>query len=146
MPSIGNSVHDIVLYDCALRQVLPKPTRRKFFLWKKADTEGIKQDLLEFGQSLPAEDSTVCSLWHTFKQKIKEVIEKRVPTKMTANRHSHPWINTTIRRSIRRKQRAHKQAKSTGIKKDMDRYKKLQEEVKFHIREAHSQYLEDIVS
>ena len=85
-------------------------------------------------------------LWDNFKKKIAEVIVKRVPTKMSSNRHSNPWINTDIRRSIRRKQRAHKKAKATKKKKDSDRYKKLQKEVNFHIQEAHRHYLKDIVS
>lgn len=88
----------------------------------------------------------VSGLWDSLKTKIKEVIEKRVPTKMSSNRHSHPWINTAIKKDIRRKQRAHKKAKESRKKKDLDRYKKLQQEVKFHIRQAHQQYLEAIVS
>jgi hypothetical protein len=37
---------------------------------------------------------------------------------------SHPWINTTIRRRICQKQRAHKKARKTKKKKDMNRYKR----------------------
>ena len=32
LPSIGNSDHDIVLYDCALKPFRPKPVRRKNYL------------------------------------------------------------------------------------------------------------------
>ena len=146
LPSIGNSDHDIVLYDCAVKPFRPKPVRRKIYLWNKANIEGIKEDLVEFGSAPPPPDKNVLELWDMFKIKIEEVIANRVPTKMSSNRHTNPWINTEIRRCIRRKQRAHKKSKATKKKKDNDRYLRLQTEVNFLIQEAHKTYLEDIVS
>ena len=146
LPSIGNSDHDIVLYDCALKPFRPKPVKRKIYLWKKADIEGIKEDLADFGSTPPAPSKSVSELWNLFKMKIEEVIAKRVPHKMSSNRHTNPWINTKIRRCIRRKQRAHKKLKATKKKKDCDRYLRLQTEVNFLIQEAHRKYLEEIVS
>lgn len=146
LPSIGNSDHDIVLFDCALSPFRPRATRRKIFLWKRADTDGIKQDLADFNDTFMTDPGDVHGLWASLKSKIQEVMEKRVPSKMSASRHSHPWMNTTIRRSIRRKQRAHRKARRTGKKRDMDRYKSMQQEVKFHVRQAHRQYMEDIIS
>ena len=146
LPSIGNSDHDIVLYDCALKPFRPKPVKRKIYLWKKADIEGIKEDLADFGSTPPAPSKSVSELWNLFKMKIEEVIAKRVPHKMSSNRHTNPWINTKIRRCIMRKQRAHKKLKATKKKKDCDRYLRLQTEVNFLIQEAHRKYLEEIVS
>lgn len=146
LPSIGNSDHDIVLFDCALAPFRPRPTRRKITLWKKADTEGIKQDFLDFTPEFMAAPDDVHGLWSLLKSKTHEIMENRVPSKMSASRYSHPWMNTDIRRAIRRKQRAHKKARKTGKKRDRDRYRRLQQEVKFHIRDAHKQYMEDIVS
>jgi hypothetical protein len=47
------------------------------------------------------------SLWHALKDAIQNTIDKRVPSKMTQGRHTHPWINTTISRKINWKQKAH---------------------------------------
>ncbi len=146
MPSIGNSDHDIVLYDCATAPFRPLPVCREIFLGKKADTEGIKQDMQDFSQTFMTDPSDVHGLWASLKSKIREVMEKRVPRKLTANRHSHPWINTTNRRTIRRKKRAFRKSRQAGKKHDMDRYKRLEQEVKFHIRQAHRQYMTDVVS
>ena len=137
LPGIGNSDHDIVLYDCALKPFRPKPVRRKIYLWKKADVDGIKRDLADFGSFHPT-GRNVLELWDTLKKNIEEVIARRVPTKMSSNRHTNPWINTEIRRKIRRKQRAHKKSKATKKKKDCDRYLRLQTEVNFLIQEAHT--------
>ena len=37
LPPIGNSDHDIVLVDISANVNKPKPTKRKIYLWKKAD-------------------------------------------------------------------------------------------------------------
>jgi hypothetical protein len=61
------------------------------------------------------------SLWHALKDAIQNTIDKRVPSKMTQGRNTHPWINTTIRRKINWKQKAHKKARKTKKKRDVDR-------------------------
>ena len=55
LPSIGNSDHDIVLLDVACKPVKPKPTRRKNFLWKKAEVNNIQKDIAEFGSTFKNE-------------------------------------------------------------------------------------------
>ena len=42
-------------------------------------------------------------IWADFKSSIQKIIEKGVPTKMASARHSHSWINCSIKRAIRRK-------------------------------------------
>ena len=73
-------------------------------------------------------------------------MDSRVPSKITTSRHTNPWMNTQIKRAIRRKQRAHKKARETNIKRDRDRYKRLQKEVQFHVRKANKTYMQDTVS
>ena len=104
LPSIGNSDHDIVLLDIACKPFKPKPVRRKIYLWKKADIYKIKEDLESFGNTFRnIGKRDIESLWHALKDAIQNTIDKRVPSKMTQGRHTHPWINTTIRRKINRK-------------------------------------------
>ena len=148
LPSVANSDHDVVLYDTSLSPIRPKPPRRKIYLWKKADTAGMKKDMLEFSQTFhpdPVLPNAVEAAWTDLKEKLLQTVEKRVPSKTTPARHSNPWINTSIRRAIRRKQRAHKKARRTGKKRDADRYRRLQAEVRFEIRRASKQYMEDVV-
>ena len=83
-------------------------------------------------------------MWQAFKTAIHQTIEKRVPSKLTLARNTHPWINTSIRRSIKRKQRAYRKARKTNKKRDRDRYKRLQHEVQWETRKAHRMYMEDV--
>ena len=148
LPSIGNSDHDIVLYDTALSPQRPKPTRRKIYLWKKADIRSMKQDVLNFNNTYQRPDPTtpnaVEQMWIAIRDLLTDIVEKHVPAKTTAARYSNPWINTSIRRAIRRKQRAHRKARKTGKKRDKDRYKRLQAETRYEIRQAYRSYMDEI--
>ena len=144
LPLIGNSDHDIVLLDIACKPFKPKPVRRKIYLWKKADIYKIKEDLESFGNTFRNIGKRhIESLWQALKDAIQNTIDKRVPSKMTQGRHTHPWINTTIRQKINRKQKAHKKARKTKKKRDVDRYKRLQQEVQYEVRQANKKYMED---
>ena len=145
MPSIGNSGHDIVLLDTSTTVRRPKPPRRKIFLWKRADLQDIKDDLSDLASSIKGE-TDVNQAWDSVKCKIIQTMDSRVPSKITTFRHTNPWMNTQIKRAIRRKQRAHKKARETNTKRDRDRYKRLQKKVQFHVRKANKTYMQDTVS
>jgi hypothetical protein len=120
--------------------------RRKIYLWKKADIYKIKDDLESFGNAFRnIGKRNIESLWHALKDAIQNTIDKRVPSKMTQGRHTHPWINTTIRRKINRKQKAHKKARKTKKKRDVDRYKRLQQEVQYEVRQANKKYMAKVI-
>ena len=56
-------------------------------------------------------------MWQSFKTEIKYNTDKRVPTKMTKPKHTHPWMNTDIRRKMNQKHRAHTKARKRKKKK-----------------------------
>jgi hypothetical protein len=144
LPAIGASDHDIVLYDTTVQVFRPRPPRTKIYLWKKADIQGIKSDVKTDNEIFQGKSTlSVEKMWDDIKGALKSIIEKRVPTKTSAARYSHPWTDTEIRRAIRRKQRAHAKAKRTKKKRDTDRYKRLQHKVKHMIRPASKTYLEN---
>ena len=61
----------------------------------------IQKDIAEFGSTFKNEThQNIESMWQSFKTEIKFIIDKRVPTKMTKPKHTHPWMNTDIRRKI----------------------------------------------
>ena len=124
----------------------PKLPRHNIYLRKRADIQGIHND----GQFCRGLQTTTCDsvqyVWQTFKEHIHQTIEKQVPSNLTLVRHTHPWMNGSIRRLIRWKQRAHEKSRQTGLKRDHDRYKQLQQDVQYQIRSAHKTYMKEAVS
>ena len=149
MPSIGNSDHDMVLYDTCLKPYRPKPNKRKIDLWKKANTAAIKEDLQEYAKNFKIEEETPEAMenaWQCLKSKLQEVKENHVPTKMTNGKHSHPWIDTSLRKAINRKNKAHKKQKMTKKKRDKDRYTRLQSECNDKVKKANREYVDKIAT
>ena len=73
-------------------------------------------------------DSTE-GMWASLKTAVTTALEQHVPTKMSSTHRTHPWVNTNLRRMMRRKQRAHRKVSRSAQAKDWDRFKKLQPEV-----------------
>ena len=145
IPTIGNSDHAIVLLDIACNLIKPKPTRHKISLWKKANIYKIQENLIVFGENFRDQTyDSIESMWNHFKTAVKRIIDQSVPTKMTRARHTHPWMNTKVRRKISQKHRAHAKARRTKKKRDRDRYKRLQQKVQRETRKAHKQYIEEV--
>ncbi|CAC5392977.1 unnamed protein product [Mytilus coruscus] len=115
------------------------------YLCKKAEIHKIREDLANFNSSfINTVDRNVETMWQAFKKAIQNTIDKRVPTKMSQGRHTHPWINTTIRRKINQKNKAHRKARKTNKKRDMDRYKRLKQEAQWEVRQANKKYMEEV--
>ena len=89
---------------------------------------------------------SVEEMWNSFKSAIASVVDKYVPSKMSSTGQTHPWINTNLRRLMRRKQRAHRKARKTGKGKDRKRYKTLQKETQSTTRSAEKHFLQDVIS
>ena len=92
------------------------------------------------------EFDSIEGMWASLKTAVTTALEQHVPSKMSSTRRTHPWVNTNLRRMMKRKQSAHRKAKKSGQTKDWDRFKKLQSEVQWSARSAHRRYMADVVS
>ena len=158
LPPVGyKSNHDVVLLDTAYRPHRARLQRRKLYLWRKADTQGIKQHLQSFSTSfiknsehdLSPTDQQPNSfefMWSKFKDAVTSAVDKYVPTKMSSTRRTHPWVDTKLRRLMRQKQRVHWRAKKTGKEKHWKRYKDLQRSAQKASRQTEKTYLQKVVS
>ena len=113
LPPVGyKSDHDVVLLDTAYRPHRASLPRRKLYMWRKADTQGIKQHLWSFSTSFTnsrehyfspdyQQSNSIECMWTNFKAAITSAVDKYVPTKMSNTRQTHPWVDTKLRRLMR---------------------------------------------
>ena len=142
----GVSDHDIVFVEASTRAVKTKPQRRKILLWKQVDIENLKPDVLDFSTKLTSQysaDNDVNILWDSLKEFTSNLLDEKVPSKMTSARFGQPWINRKKKRISRRKKRAYKKAKLSRSDKDIQRYKQLQKESQFECRKAYNGYVNE---
>ena len=84
------SDHNIVLFDTAHRQVRSRPKRRTIYLWKKADTEGLKTALTIYSERFFSSSFSPVNNMRDIKGAINQVITDHVPTKQTAAKNTYP--------------------------------------------------------
>ena len=137
-PIREKSDHDIVLYDKSHQVYHARPPCRKIFLWKKADLDGIKSSISVACSAFKnIEFDSIEGMWASLKTAVTTALEQHVLTKMSSTRRTPPWVNTNLRRMMRRKQRAHRKVSRSAQAKDWDRFKKLQPKVQRSTRLAH---------
>ena len=148
-PMPGVSDHDIVYVNSCLKPERKKPPKRKILLWKKADMDELKLEVQAFVTSMTTEFTIMTpveTIWMTLKKHVEDTTSKCVPSKMSSSRHNQPWINRTIKRLARRKQRAFNKARSSNLPKDWARLHKLQKLQKLECKKAFHTYIMDIIS
>ena len=86
----GISDHDLVIVDLNVAPIRKRPVRRKIYLRKKADTDGIKKALDDFSKKFHIDRTrkSVSEKWIDIKSAITHSMDKYVPHKFTTNRFS----------------------------------------------------------
>ena len=77
----GLNNHDIVITDTNIIPLRQKPPKRLVYLWKKADTSGMEDDLHQFSETFTSEfsvDTPINSLWTSSKKKSLSSVSKHV--------------------------------------------------------------------
>ncbi|KAI8484647.1 hypothetical protein Bbelb_375880 [Branchiostoma belcheri] len=143
----GISDHDMVLVDVNLALKQNRKPKRKVYIRTKADEPAIKKDLTDYATNFHkrTQDMSVTQKWSDFKDKMKDTMNKHIPSKITSSRYNLPWFNRNLRRHCREKQRLYNKAKKTGQEEDWNKYKRVKKGVQKSIRQAHSKYVADIL-
>ena len=128
MPPIGRADHDIVLveYDIKAKRVLQSP--RKVFLYKRADTQGLKDHMRAFADRFMSQDFTrinVNDMWIEFKTAFLKAVDKFISSKMTKRKLGYQWIHARIRALVRKRKKMHHKARRSTDDSLTSRYKRL---------------------
>jgi hypothetical protein len=144
----GISDHDAVIVDTCLRPSINKKVRRKIFKYTDENLDAVKQDLLsysvQFLDSLP-DSRSVEENWNHFKSHLNKIIEKHVPSKFTSSRYSLPWLDSSLRRLIKRKNRLYRKIKKSSDEGMQAKFKNVKHECQKQIRNAHKIFVKSIL-
>ena len=93
-----------------------------------------------FFQNSP-EDNSVEQNWQFLRDLILDCMEKFVPKKKASGRQDLPWMTRTVKRLIRRKQRAYNKAKKSNKDRDWALFRKLRKKTQSALKTAHWNHL-----
>ena len=135
-PLSGISDHEAVLISSISAIKLNPPTKRKIYLWSKADFSSIQQvasNLCANFIHTYSRSTPVNVLWDAIKVICKRCLDM-VPNKESSTRYNQPWVNNTIKRLSQKKQRCYNQAHITGLEADWQNTIRLKESVSMSVR------------
>ena len=147
MPPIGKADHDIVYVEYDIKAKRLKQASRKIFLYKRADMVGLKDHMTQFKDAYLSEDHShmsVNDMWVKFKTGFVEAVERFIPSKMTKTKYSVPWIDLTIKRLVKKRNKLYLRARKS---KDPDvkiHYKRFRAHVQKVLRDAYWKYVSNI--
>ena len=102
----------------------------------------------KIAQSVADKEVTESSegLWTVFRDSILHGIKTYIPHKWTKSRESCPWIDSQLKRLLRRRDRAFKTSKASGRARDETKFQTLKKLAQRKLRQAYWNYIEGIVS
>ena len=102
----GVSDHDAVLTEINIKLLRNRQTPRKIPVYKKANWEGLKNHILEFGKRLHQTfdiSTPINQLWENITSELERAISKFIPHKTAKIKDKQRWINSRIRRLMRKR-------------------------------------------
>ena len=106
--------HDIIAADCDIRARHTRKAPRKIHMFSKADWTKLKEESKIFCDDFLQRhvDRSVEENYSALKQHLTDIINKYIPSRTSSSRFNLPWMNTTLRRMCRKKQRLYNTAKA----------------------------------
>ena len=146
--SPGLSDHLAVTFEINLKPKRSTKPPHKVYVYKKADFGGlnnfISKSSSEFFASNPWGNS-VEQNWNSFKHAVTSGISKFIPQKSSKPKFNLPWINSKIKREMRKKDRLHKRAVRTKDQDHWKAFKRQRNAVSNLIKDSHNRYLNDVI-
>ena len=126
LPRLGSSDHDIVFHEISIPIGRPIQPKRKIKLHRKTNWEQFKADINSFIESFQSEyESATNKLWSIFKTEIDRLSNIHIPSKMTRSRSDLPWITSSIRKKIHKRDKLYHKVKQSRGKQTHDKLSKV---------------------
>ena len=91
-------------------------------------------------------EMNVNNLWNTFNDQLQTSIQKHIPHKLTKPKDKLPWITKEIKQMIKKRDRFYRRKKKSNNISDINKFKKIKQQVQTKMRRAYWDYIEDVIS
>jgi hypothetical protein len=114
----GMSDHQMIIATINARLKIIRNKPRKIYLYKKGNLDAVKEYLDRKLKSFKEKykEMNIEGYWTTFKSHLINAMNQYIPSKTLTSRWNIQWINQSIKKMIRKKERLYKAAKSTKQK------------------------------
>ena len=143
----GISDHDAVLVEGDLSPASNKQQKRQVPMYKKAQWNALKEHVKQFGNNLNIEDKSmsVNTLWLEFKGMLENGIKKYIPHRTAKKKDSLPWITSSIKKLLKKRDCMYIKSKKTGKEQDRKAFQALKHQAQKQLRQAYWAYVKDMI-
>ena len=109
--------------------------------------DGLRDHLARYRESFLSSDHSHISIndmWVSFKSEVLAAIERFIPSKMTKTKYSSPWIDSSIKRLIKRCDRLYFRARKSSSPDIKSHYKRFRAHIQRVIRDAYWKHISGI--
>ncbi|XP_071959873.1 uncharacterized protein [Antedon mediterranea] len=140
----GISDHSIVYTELTLKLPRKNQVPRSIILYNKADWIGLAMHM----RTLPpfTLTSSVDDDWNRVKTHLNEGIKKYIPSKIVKKKESSPWISRSLKRMMRRRDKAYKACTKRGRTQDEEKFRLLKSQCQREMRKQYWEYIENMIT
>ena len=127
---ICSSDHFPILFDFQLKCRRKKSSKRRCYNFKRADWQGLNNDLLHFdwSQYVDCQESDIA--WSNFSKILTHFVDKNIPKISIKSEFQPPWYDSECHELCRKKDRLHKKFKLSKSLKDELKFSKARKNFK----------------
>ena len=142
----GISDHSIPYCEISTNARRKKQTQRQIPLYSKADWDSLRTVAIELSADLQRMDgvATTEELWTTFRASLHAAVKKFIPHKTARPKTCQPWVTTSIRKLINRRDRTYRKMKKTGSEDLRTEVKNLRRTVQRQLGRSYWNYLNTV--
>ena len=132
------SDHYLLEFVIATETHKTKPIPRHVFNFNRADMVSLKEDIISIDLS---KYDQIDNMWHHFRTKIINALDRRVPRIRIKNKTSPPWIDADITQMSRQKHSALKKALKTQSSIHWDNFKNIRNRLKNRVNWKYKNFI-----
>ena len=125
--------------------MINRKEKQKILLFDKANLSEIKTGLINFIDVNNINDMNVQKLWDKFKVCLNTLVEKYIPTKTVSGKQHLPWLNSDIKKLMKKRDRTYSKMKKTKNYTLLPKIKKIRSFIQKKIRTTYWDYMNNII-
>ena len=137
----GISDHDCVNFQMALRLKQP---RKRVYAYSKAYQTNLLPDLRQVVWPHYKQFYNIDDYWEAWKDKIFSVLDDNVPSRVVPRKQRLPWIDSSIRRMLRKQNQLHKRYKHAKSEDAKSAHLLFRKHVNKALRKAERDYVKNM--
>ena len=122
--------------------------KRKVYIRKKADLNGIKKALKNFAECFEREGITksVEERWNDLEYQLQHIMNTFIPYRTTRSRHNLPWFNRSLKCLVKAKQWLYNKAKKSGHATDWSKFCAARKHLNSRLKTARNTYVSEYLT